>query len=111
MRRHVGRARVEDHVGKARVAGTAAPGDSAATDILRLEGPAPQPVFVDASGRRHRTLRQLALMVGLAALLAVLVLWLTQLGASVRPAPVPPCASVSAGQGAAPDAGVACEDR
>lgn len=99
------------HVGKARVGETAAPKDSAATNVLRLEEPAPQPVFVDASGRRHRTLRRLVLAVGLAALLAVLLLWLTQFGTSVRPAPVPPCASVPAGQGAAPDAGVVCEDR
>lgn len=99
------------YVGKARVGKTAAPKDSAATNILRLEEPAPQPVFVDASGRRHRTLRRLVFGVGLAVLLAVLLLWLTQFGASVRPPPAPPCASVSAGQGAAPDAGVVCEDR
>ena len=85
--------------------------DSAATNVLRPQAPAPQPVFVDASGRRHRTLRRLALAVGLAALLAMILLWLTQLGATVRPAPVPPCASISAGQGAAPDAGAVCEDR
>ncbi|HZN20733.1 MAG TPA: hypothetical protein VFB84_21490 [Micromonosporaceae bacterium] len=89
----------------------ASAGDSAATNVLRLDEPVHQPVFVDASGRRHRTLRRLALAVGLAALLAVLLLWLTQLGATVRPAPVPPCVSAPAGQGVAPDAGVVCEDR
>ncbi|HET8660492.1 MAG TPA: hypothetical protein VFM55_16000 [Micromonosporaceae bacterium] len=111
VRRHVGKARVGDHAGEAPVAGAVTSNDSATTSVLRMDEPAPQPVFVDASGRRHRTLRQLALAAGLAALVAVLLLWLTQLGTTVRPAPTPPCASISAGQGAAPDAGVVCEDR
>jgi hypothetical protein len=68
---------------------------------MRVDEEPPPPVFVDASGRRRRWLRRFAYAAGVA--LALLVLWLSQFGASVRPQPVHPCASTS------PQAG--CERR
>jgi hypothetical protein len=62
------------------------------------------PVFVDVSGRRRRRLRWLAYAIGLAVLVALLVVWLSQLVGTVRPDPVTPCtpAASAAHQSTAP---------
>ena len=49
------------------------------------------PVFVDVSGSRRRRLRWLAYAIGFAVLVALLVVWLSQLVGTVRPDPVAPC--------------------
>jgi len=95
-----------------RAVGVAATPDRAPTDVLKIGAQPVPPVFVDVSGRRRRGLRRLAYAVVLAALLVLLVLWLSQLGGTVRPAPVSPCApAASAGPGATPGAGGACGRR
>jgi hypothetical protein len=49
------------------------------------------PVFVDVSGRRRRRLRRLMYGIGVAVLIALVAVWLSQLGGTVRPRPVSPC--------------------
>jgi hypothetical protein len=49
------------------------------------------PVFVDVSGRRRRRIRWLAYAIGFAVLMALLVVWLSQLVGTVRPDPATPC--------------------
>jgi hypothetical protein len=49
------------------------------------------PVFVDVSGRRRRRLRWVAYAIGITVLVALLAMWLSQLGGTVRPQPVTPC--------------------
>jgi hypothetical protein len=94
--RPIGRASVRRPVGRAkpgRAVGVAPTPDRAKTEIFEPGVTAP-PVFVDASGRRRRNLRWISYAVGLAVVLALLVLWLTQLGDPVRPNPVTPCTPV-----------------
>jgi hypothetical protein len=55
------------------------------------------PVFVDPSGARRRRLRRLAYLTGVALLLVLLALWLSQLGGPVRPSTTVPCASAHTG--------------
>jgi hypothetical protein len=91
-------------VGKAavgRAVGVARTPDRAPTDMLEIN-PADPPVFVDASGRRRRKLRRLAYAIGAALLLALAVLWLSQLVGTVRPDPVSPCPAASAAGAARP---------
>ena len=100
--RNVGRATVRRHLGRARVGraiGKAPTPDRARTDVLKVGGEPPPPVFVDTTGRRRRGLRRLAYGLGAALLLVLLVLWLTQLGGAVRPEPAAPCPSATAAAG------------
>jgi hypothetical protein len=78
MRGKVGRARVGQAVGRAQTPARAP------TDVLR-PGEEQPPVFVDASGRRRRRLRATTYVVGAVLLLALLILWLSQLGGGVGP--------------------------
>jgi hypothetical protein len=91
--RPVGRARVGRAIGKARTP------DRAPTDVIKLGPATPRPVFVDPSGARRRRLRRLAYAVGAAVLLALLALWLTQFGGTVRPERNAPCPTASAKAG------------
>ena len=82
--RPTGRARL----GQAR--GRAPTPDRAATAVVRV-GPEPgAPVFVDPSGTRRRRLRPFMYALIAAILLALLVLWLSQLGGPAGPPA--PCA-------------------
>ena len=91
--RHVGRAFVRRRpIGRARVATPAriqppAPPtpEQARTNLLRLDGNPPPPVFVDASGRRRRGLRRTTYAVAAVLLVALVVLWLSQFAGQVRP--------------------------
>jgi hypothetical protein len=75
-----GRAKVGRAVGK-----VPAP-ERAHTQVIRdLTRPDPQPVFVDPSGGRRRKLRRVAYLVGLALVIALLLVWLSQLGGASRP--------------------------
>jgi hypothetical protein len=106
--RDVGRAPVTRHVGRARLGrarGVAATPDRAGTEVVPLGVEPAPPVFVDSSGRRRRRLRRLTYLVGFALLVALVLLWLSQLGGPIRPEPVQPCppgASAGGGQGADP---------
>jgi hypothetical protein len=77
--------------------------------MIEVDTGAP-PVFVDASGRRRRRIRRLTYGIGVAVLIALVAVWLSQLGGTVRPEPVSPCTpAVSAAQTptAAPGGGCA----
>jgi hypothetical protein len=98
-RRHVGRATVPRSVGRARVGrarGQAPTPERAYTEVMKLDSEGTPPVFVDPSGARRRRVRVIAYAIGLAALLSLLALWLSQLAGAVRPAPAEPCASAAA---------------
>jgi hypothetical protein len=82
-------------IGRAR--GVAPTPDRAGTEVVPLGTEPGPPVFVDSSGRRRRRLRRLTYLIGFAVLVALVVLWLSQLGDPVRPEPVPPCPAASAG--------------
>jgi hypothetical protein len=108
----VGRARV------GRAVGVSATPDRAVTSLVKVAGGPGPPVFVDESGLRRRRLRRLTYAVGLAALLALVLLWVSQLTGALRPDPVAPCppgasaqpgATTGAGGTAAP--GGACARR
>jgi hypothetical protein len=77
--RPLGRARV------GRVMGVAATPERARTQVVRRDGDRPQQVFVDTSGRRRQRLRRVAYVVGLLAVVAIAVLWLSQYGGPVGP--------------------------
>jgi hypothetical protein len=68
-----GRARVGQAVGKS------PPVERAKTAVIKPPSE-DQPVFVDASGVRRRRLRRLAYAIGAVLLLALLLLWLSQVG-------------------------------
>lgn len=65
------------------------------TTTLKAGETPPPSVFVDASGRRHRGLRRVALVAGVVVLLALGALWVTQLTHPVRPERVTPCAGTA----------------
>jgi hypothetical protein len=96
--RHVGRASVRRRPrGRARVGpvGVASVDPQQTTALKAGERP-PPPVFVDASGRRHRGLRRLGIAAGIAVVLLLVALWVTQLGHPVRPDRTTPCPGASA---------------
>jgi hypothetical protein len=69
-------------------------------------GPEPgRPVFVDPAGTRRRRLRPVGYLLAAAILLAMLLLWVSQLGGTAGP-PAAPCATAPAGS--APPAGTDC---
>ncbi|NMO51604.1 hypothetical protein HH310_10425 [Actinoplanes sp. TBRC 11911] len=78
-----GRARVGHAVGKAPLP------ENAVTNVIRTDAPAKAPVFVDPSGRRRRRVRRIAYGIGVALLLVLLAVWVSQLGGSAKP-PAPP---------------------
>jgi hypothetical protein len=85
--KHVGRVAMPGKVGRARVGravGRAPTPARAPTDVIR-PGEEPPPVFVDASGRRRRRLRRTMYAIGAILLLALLALWLSQVGGGVGP--------------------------
>jgi hypothetical protein len=86
-----GQARVGRAVGRARVREQASVPDRAPTNVLRIDREIAPPVFVDPSGARRRWLRRAGYAVGTLALLIVLAVWLSQLGAPVLPEPVTSC--------------------
>ena len=108
-RRHVGRARV------GRAVGVSATPDRAATSLVKVPDKAGPPVFVDESGRRRRRLRRLTYAVGIAALLALILLWVSQLTGVLRPDPIRPCppggSAKPAATGGAAAPGGACARR
>ena len=75
--------------------------------MLEIDSSAP-PVFVDVSGRRRRKLRRIAYAIGAALLLALAVLWVSQLIGTVRPDPVAPCTPAASAGAAARPTGEAC---
>ena len=86
--KHVGRVAVRRQVGRARVGqavGRALTPERAPTDVIRPGEEQPAPVFVDTSGRRRRRWRSTTYVVGALLLLALLTLWLSQLGGAVGP--------------------------
>jgi hypothetical protein len=91
--RPTGRARVGRAVGKAPLP------ERASTSIIRDGRQEPTPVFVDPSGSRRKRLRRFAYVVGALLVVAMLALWLSQFGSSVRPAPANQRPSTSAGTG------------
>jgi hypothetical protein len=75
-----GRAKVGRAVGK-----VPAP-ERAHTQVIHGLGQAvPEPVFVDPSGGRRRKLRRVAYLIGFALVIALLLVWLSQLGGGSRP--------------------------
>ncbi|MGK5681893.1 hypothetical protein [Actinoplanes sp. URMC 104] len=74
-----GRARVGRAVGKAPLP------ENARTDVIRVDAAAPQPVFVDPTGGRRRWLRRTAYAIGILLILALITIWVTQLGEPARP--------------------------
>ncbi|GAA0471661.1 hypothetical protein Ade02nite_51150 [Paractinoplanes deccanensis] len=59
--------------------------DNAPTDYIRIGEQEPPPVFVDPTGGRRRWMRRTAYAVGVLLVLALIVVWLSQLGGSARP--------------------------
>lgn len=99
-RRPTGRASVRRHIGRAavsRVVAAAPVPRALLTHVLRRGDEQTSPVFVDSSGRRKRRLRRFAYAICAAAVLLVIVLWLSQAGGPVRPKPLDPCATSQAG--------------
>ena len=82
--RPVGRARVGRAVGRAKRL------DLEHTRVIRLDAD-PSPVFVDPSGARRRRLRRLAYLLGIVVVVALLVMWLSQLGGPATPPPTNSC--------------------
>lgn len=82
-----GRARVGRAVGKAPLPG------NAVTNVIRTDTPEKAPVFVDPSGKRRRRMRKVAYGIGVALLVILLAVWVSQLGGSARP-PAPTNSSV-----------------
>jgi hypothetical protein len=94
---HIGRAPVRPPSrGRARVGhaiGKAATPENAVTNIIRTDASSKAPVFVDPSGRRRRRVRKLAYGIGVAFLVVLIAVWVSQLGGSARP-PAPTNSSV-----------------
>jgi len=104
--RNTGRAVVR-HIAKAKISPAKAP--ETPPDVAQrivppppteaLPAPAtPPPVFVDDSGRRRRWLRRAVLVFVIAATTALLLVWLSQIGGPVAPAPVVTCDATPAAQ-------------
>src|SRR5262245_31049951 len=85
--KHVARVAVSGRGGRARVGqarGRAKTPDQQHTEVFGL-GDEPKPVFVDSTGRRRRRLRHVTYGIGGLLLLALVTLWLSQIGGAVRP--------------------------
>jgi hypothetical protein len=67
--------------------------ESAVTSIIRLDAPVNVPVFVDPSGRRRRRVRRVAYGIGVAVLLIVSTVWVSQFNGWAKP-PVPASSNV-----------------
>ncbi|MEU8818503.1 hypothetical protein [Actinoplanes sp. NPDC048796] len=74
-----GQARVGKAVGKARTP------ENAPTDYIPIGSQEPPPVFVDPTGGRRRWVRRTAYGIGLLLIVALVVIWLSQLGGSAPP--------------------------
>ncbi|HEY7176876.1 MAG TPA: hypothetical protein VH442_18345 [Micromonosporaceae bacterium] len=101
--RHVGKAPVARHVGRAKVATAKAPKPPTTTPKVPAAGtsvmaapPKPVPVFVDDSGWRRRRLRTVIFALAVLTVLATAAVWLSVTIAPVRPAPLGPCVSATA---------------
>src|SRR5436309_16040360 len=90
-RRPVGRARV------GRATGRASLPEHPPTSVLRIGEQLPAPEFVDPSGSRRRRVRRISYLLCVSLLLALLVVWLSQLGAPAEPPSVGSCRSKPAG--------------
>jgi hypothetical protein len=94
-------------VGKA--VGKAVPMDRAHTEVIGSAGTDPsRPVFVDSSGVRRRRLRWLAYVLGALLVVALTLVWWSQLGGTARPPAGPPCPAASAAATAAAHASTGC---
>jgi hypothetical protein len=82
-------------VGKA--VGKAVPLERSHTELLTPPGTdLPRPVFVDSSGVRRRRLRWLAYLLGVLLVVALALVWWSQLGGTSRPPAESPCPAASA---------------
>jgi hypothetical protein len=101
--RHVGKAPVARHVGRAKVDSTKPPEQPNTTPKMPAAGtsvmaapPKSVPVFVDDSGWRRRRLRTVVFALAVLTVLATVAVWLSVTIAPVRPAPLGPCVSATA---------------
>jgi hypothetical protein len=76
-----------------RAVGKAPLPENAVTNVIRTDAPSKAPVFVDPSGRRRRRVRKVAYGIGVALLVVLLAVWISQLGGPARP-PTPTNSSV-----------------
>ncbi len=85
-----GRARVGRAVGKAPLP------ENAKTEMFSVEAQGPPPVFVDPTGGRRRWLRRATYAVGVLLIVALIVIWVSQLTGPAKPPPHTPCPSATA---------------